>query len=58
VATTADLAKAQDRRSRRPEAGEDEQPAEHERDRTGPAAYQGDFSKTAFLVMTDAAVGT
>lgn len=24
----------------------------------GPAAYQGDFSKTAALVMTDAAVGT
>jgi hypothetical protein len=25
---------------------------------SGPAAYQGDFSKTAFLTMTDAAVGT
>lgn len=25
---------------------------------TGPTAYQGDFSKTAFLTMTDAAVGT
>ena len=25
---------------------------------TGPTAYQGDFSKTAALVMTDAAVGT
>lgn len=25
---------------------------------SGPAAYQGDFSKTAFLMMTDAAVGT
>lgn len=25
---------------------------------SGPAAYQGDFSKTAFVVSTDAAVGT
>lgn len=25
---------------------------------TGPSAYQGDFSKTAFLTMTEAAVGT